>query len=124
MNNKTKLIIIVTTLFLSAATHNLQANFFDNTQKTESGTSGDNESDNSTGGFFESDNSTGGFFESDNSTGGFFYSENSNSINRAAPTGNEGDAQKMPISDGTWILIGLVVSYGLVKMTKHRVLKK
>jgi hypothetical protein len=104
MNNKTKLIIIVTTLFLSAATHNLQANFFDNTQKTESGTSGDNESDNSTGGFFES--------------------ENSNTMNRAAPTGDEGDAQKMPISDGIWILMGLAVSYGLIKLTKHRILKK
>ena len=107
MNNKTKLIIIVTTLFLAAATHDIKADFFwDNSQKTENGTSGDNESGNSTGGFFESNNSTGGFFES----------ENSNTMDRAAPTGDEGDAQKMPISDGIWILMGLAVSYGLIKL--------
>ena len=106
MNYKTKLIIIVTTLFLSAYTQNLKADFFwDNTQKTESETSGNS-------------------YESDNSTGGFFYSENNNTMNRAAPPGDEGDAQKMPLSDGIWILTGLSASYGLYKLTKHHVLKK
>ena len=93
--NKTKLIIIAVVLFLSASTQNLQAVFFNNTQKIENETS---------------ENPNG----SDNSSGGFFYSENNSSPNRAAPPGG-GDAQKLPISDGILILTGLVVSYGLIK---------
>ena len=124
--NKTKLIIIVTTLLLSSATQNLHASFWnDNNQNISTETIKlsekqtppiKDESDNSLSNY-----SGGGFFNSENNINqeNNHNSGNNSTINRISPNMN-GDSQKMPISDEIWILMGLVVIYGFVKWKKHR----
>lgn len=100
-SKKVKLIVIAAVLILSAAvTQSFQANFWDNNQSKESKTA-------------EKQN------ESDKNEGSGFFDQGS-TPDRAAP-GEGGDGQKMPITDGLWLLMGLVAVYGFSKWFIHRI---